>query len=257
MPKICWTVVADDIHFHISFCWRWLTWSLNCSITSNNPTPRPSRLRRLPLKLDLPTKFCSETIFLYVCSLTFVFLRERERKTVSLLLNNLSSNWFSFHFCSATIELCCRYFNFLSKVALSCHIILMDIKRSTLRLSIYFTKICFNSQFLCNTIKKNMITLKRRELTNCNHLLLCCLIVKLTHIVYKNISYGILLLPKQLFEMSELFWNKLSKNWNCFVTKYMNPWIGESSLTNPLWLRYFGFHTWPECNRLKTATKAF
>ena len=38
----------------------------------------------------------------------------------------------------------------------------------------FFTKICFNLQFLCNTIK-NMIKLKPRKQTNCNHLLHICM----------------------------------------------------------------------------------
>ena len=66
----------------------------------------------------------------------------------------------------------------------------------------FFTKICFNLQFLCNTIK-TMITIKSRNQTNCNHLLLCCLIVKLTLIVYINISYGNLVFTEQLFEVQK------------------------------------------------------
>ena len=57
-----------------------------------------------------------------------------------------------------------------------------------------------------------MITLTPGKQTNCKHLLLCCLIVKLKHIVYKNISYGNLVFTEQLFEVFESFWNKLSKN---------------------------------------------
>ena len=57
-----------------------------------------------------------------------------------------------------------------------------------------------------------MLTLTSRTQTNCNHLLLCCQIVKLTYIIYKNMSYGNLVLTEQLFEIGESFWNKLSKN---------------------------------------------
>ena len=42
---------------------------------------------------------------------------------------------------------------------------------------IFFTKICFNLQFLCNTVN-NMITLKPRKQTNCSHLLLSCQILE-------------------------------------------------------------------------------
>ena len=65
------------------------------------------------VKLDLPIvseqNFCSETIC-FICSLTILFLRERERKRVSLIRNNFSLNWFNLNFCSETIELCCQLF---------------------------------------------------------------------------------------------------------------------------------------------------
>ena len=57
-----------------------------------------------------------------------------------------------------------------------------------------------------------MITLKpRKKKTICNHLLQGCQIVKLTHIVYKNISYGNLVFTEQLLKIVESFRNKLSK----------------------------------------------
>ena len=85
--------------------------------------------------------------------------------------------------------------------------------RETLRLSIFFTKICFNLQFLCNTIT-NMITFKSKKQTNCNHLLLYCLIVKLTCILYKNITDGNLVFTEQLLEVGESLWNKFPKKKN-------------------------------------------
>ena len=121
----------------------------------------------------------------------------------------------NYKFCSETIELWCQLHTF---VCMS-----FFIKESTLRVSIFFTKICFNLQFLWNTIK-NMITLKSRKQTNCNHLLMCSLIP----IVYKNISYGNLVFTEQLFEVVESFWNKLSRNRTCFGTSILfrnNGWI--------------------------------
>ena len=41
LPKICWQVVVEEILFHISFCWRCPTWSLNRSLTCNKPTHYP------------------------------------------------------------------------------------------------------------------------------------------------------------------------------------------------------------------------
>ena len=73
-------------------------------------------------------------------------------------------------------------------------------------------KICFNLQFLCNAINKNVVTFKPRKQTNCNYLGLCCLIVKLTRNVNKNISYGNLVFTEQLFEAGESLWNIISKN---------------------------------------------
>ena len=66
-----------------------------------------------------------------------------------------------------------------------------------------------------------MITLKARKKkqTTCNHRLLSCLIVKLTCIVYKNISYGNLVFTEQLSKVDKAFWNKLLEKLNLFQKK--------------------------------------
>ena len=56
-----------------------------------------------------------------------------------------------------------------------------------------------------------MITLQPRKQTNCNHLLLCSLIVILTPIVYKNLSYANFVSTEQLFGVCELCWKKSLK----------------------------------------------
>ena len=110
-----------------------------------------------------------------------------------------SSNWFIFNFCSETVELSCC-------------------------LSIFFTKICFNLQFLCNTIK-NMIKLKPRKQTNFNHQLLCCLIVKLTGIVYKNITYGNL-----IFTGGWIVFEQTLRKLNMFRNKHfvLKQWVNTA-----------------------------
>ena len=91
--------------------------------------------------------------------------RERERKRVSLFRNNFSLNWFNFNFYSETVRLC---FNVLSKFELSCRIILLLsptqwlLKDSLYVYPFFFTKIYFNLQFLCNTIK-NMTTFESKN----------------------------------------------------------------------------------------------
>ena len=69
---------------------------------------------------------------------------------------------------------------------------------------------------------KNMITLKTRKRTNCNHLQLCGLIVKLTHIVYKNISYGKLGFTEHLFEVGRNCQKTklvLEQNWSIHTSR--------------------------------------
>ena len=97
----------------------------------------------------------------------------------------------------------------------------------------YLTFICFSSkiwlnlQFLCNTIK-NMITFKPGKHTNYNLLLLCCLIVKLTSIVYKNISYG----------------NHAFTDYNC--SKWMNRFGTNSQNTEFVSVHTFSSETMAE-----------
>ena len=70
-----------------------------------------------------------------------------------------------------------------------------------------------------------MILLKSKKQTS--KLLLCCLIVRLTGILYKNITYGNLVLTEQLFEVGESFWNKLSKKKKLFRNKHfvLKQWV--------------------------------
>ena len=67
-----------------------------------------------------------------------------------------------------------------------------------------------------------MITCKPRKQTNCIHLLMCSLIVKLKRIVYQNILYGNLVFTEQLFIVGESFWNKLSKTSTSFGTSILS-----------------------------------
>ena len=76
-----------------------------------------------------------------------------------------------------------------------------------------FAKICFNLELLCNTIKWYDHP-QGKEQTNCYHLPQCCLIEKLTSVVYKNISFGNLVFTEQLFEVEQTL-KKL--NLFCFV----------------------------------------
>ena len=86
-----------------------------------------------------------------------------------------------------------------------------------------------------------MITFKPRNQMNCNNLLLCCLIVKLIRILYKNISYGNLVFTEQLFEVGELFWNKISKknkqklfrNKHFVLKQWVNPALEFYSIFVP------------------------
>ena len=100
-----------------------------------------------------------------------------------------------------------------------------QLQESLYAYQFFFNKFCFNLLFLCNTIK-NVITLKSKKQTNCNHLLLCCLTVKLTRIAYKNISYGNLVYRELLFEVRIVLEQTLKKTEFFFGTKCL---LGEPS----------------------------
>ena len=79
-----------------------------------------------------------------------------------------------------------------------------------------------------------MITLKPRNQTIFNHLLPCCLIVKLMHIVYKNISYDNLVFTEQLLEVvGESFCYKLSKTEIVAEQAFGSETMGESNFRTP------------------------
>ena len=78
-----------------------------------------------------------------------------------------------------------------------------------------------------------MIIFKSEKQINCNYLLLCSLIVKVTCILYKNISYGNLVFTEQLFEVGESkqIETDYQKNEILSEQAFCSETMGESSLT--------------------------
>ena len=96
---------------------------------------------KLDLTIDSEQKFFRKTNF-FLRSLTFLFLRGKEWKWVTLLWNNFSSIWFNFKFCSETVELCWQLLALSSKrICPPCNVT-KSYNRLRYNSSKFFTSFC-------------------------------------------------------------------------------------------------------------------